>query len=147
MGLGTRNGYLMLPIFGPSNERDVLGFGADTAANPLTYLTAYDFDAGNPLTYFSPYTYYSGALLYNNLTDSGGGDDTLQRDGDGSVFGDPICVDVRAQGAGGGLSGGGRTGRSVTGNVAIGIFHGAEREISGPRQNGVGADPELRGRS
>jgi ABC-type transporter lipoprotein component MlaA/pimeloyl-ACP methyl ester carboxylesterase len=62
--------YLMLPIFGPSNERDVLGFGADTAANPLTYLTAYDFDAGNPLTYFSPYTYYSGALLYNNLTDS-----------------------------------------------------------------------------
>src|SRR5678815_476429 len=62
--------YLMLPIFGPSNERDVLGFGADTAANPLTYLTAYDFDAGNPLTYFSPYTYYSGALLYNNLTDT-----------------------------------------------------------------------------
>ena len=62
--------YLMLPIFGPSNERDLLGFGADTAANPLTYLTAYDFDAGNPLTYFSPYTYYSGALLYNNLTDS-----------------------------------------------------------------------------
>jgi len=62
--------FLMLPIFGPSNERDVLGFGADTAANPLTYLTAYDFDAGNPLTYFSPYTYYSGALLYNNLTDS-----------------------------------------------------------------------------
>ena len=48
--------YLMLPIFGPSNERDVLGFGADTAANPLTY--------------FSPYTYYSGALLYNKLTDS-----------------------------------------------------------------------------
>jgi ABC-type transporter lipoprotein component MlaA/pimeloyl-ACP methyl ester carboxylesterase len=62
--------YLMLPIFGPSNERDVLGFGADTAANPLTYLTAYDFDAGNPLTYFSPYTYYSGAMLYNNLTDT-----------------------------------------------------------------------------
>ena len=62
--------FLMLPIFGPSNERDVLGFGADTAAHPLTYLTAYDFDAGNPLTYFSPYTYYSGALLYNNLTDT-----------------------------------------------------------------------------
>ena len=48
--------YLMLPIFGPSNERDVLGFGADTAAHPLTYLTAYDFDASNPLTYFSPDT-------------------------------------------------------------------------------------------
>jgi ABC-type transporter lipoprotein component MlaA/pimeloyl-ACP methyl ester carboxylesterase len=68
--------YLMLPIFGPSNERDLLGFGADTAANPLTYLTAYDFDISNPLTYFSPYTYYSGALLYNNLTDTV--DDTLR---------------------------------------------------------------------
>jgi ABC-type transporter lipoprotein component MlaA len=44
--------YLMLPIFGPSNERDTLGLAADTAANPLTY------------------TYYSYAAQYNNLTDS-----------------------------------------------------------------------------
>jgi ABC-type transporter lipoprotein component MlaA/pimeloyl-ACP methyl ester carboxylesterase len=62
--------YLMLPIFGPSNERDVVGFAADTAANPLTYVVPYDFDPGNPLTYFSPYTYYHGAVIYNNLSDS-----------------------------------------------------------------------------
>jgi ABC-type transporter lipoprotein component MlaA len=62
--------YLMLPIFGPSNERDVVGFGADTAANPLTYVAPYDFDASNPLTYFSPYTYYHGAVIYNDLSDS-----------------------------------------------------------------------------
>jgi phospholipid-binding lipoprotein MlaA len=29
--------YLMLPIFGPSNERDTVGLAADTAADPLTY--------------------------------------------------------------------------------------------------------------
>jgi ABC-type transporter lipoprotein component MlaA/pimeloyl-ACP methyl ester carboxylesterase len=62
--------YLMLPIFGPSNERDVVGFGADTAANPLTYVVPYDFDPSNPLTYFSPYTYYHGAVIYNDLADS-----------------------------------------------------------------------------
>ena len=62
--------YLMLPIFGPSNERDVVGFGADTVANPLTYVVPYDFDPSNPLTYFSPYTYYHGAVTYNDLADS-----------------------------------------------------------------------------
>jgi len=62
--------YLMLPIFGPSNERDVVGFGADTAANPLTYVAPYDFDASNPLTYFSPYSYYVGAMTYNDFSDS-----------------------------------------------------------------------------
>jgi ABC-type transporter lipoprotein component MlaA len=62
--------YLMLPVFGPSNERDVVGFGADTAANPLTYVVPYDFDPSNPLTYFSPYTYYHGAVIYNDLSDS-----------------------------------------------------------------------------
>jgi phospholipid-binding lipoprotein MlaA len=30
--------YLMLPIFGPSNERDTFGLAVDTAANPLTYV-------------------------------------------------------------------------------------------------------------
>ena len=62
--------YLMLPIFGPSNERDTVGFGMDTAANPLTYLKPYPFIPEEPLTYFSPYAYYSGALVYNNLADS-----------------------------------------------------------------------------
>src|ERR1700757_1709387 len=29
--------YLMLPIYGPSNDRDTVGLAGDTAANPLTY--------------------------------------------------------------------------------------------------------------
>ena len=62
--------YLMLPIFGPSNERDTAGFAVDTAANPLSYLTPSPFNASDPATYFSPYTYYSAATTYNNLTDS-----------------------------------------------------------------------------
>ena len=33
--------YVMLPIFGPSNERDTVGLAADTAANPLTYVAPY----------------------------------------------------------------------------------------------------------
>ena len=62
--------YLMLPIFGPSNDRDALGLGIDTAANPLTYLTPYSFAEDKPLTYFNPYTYVSFGVTYNNLTDT-----------------------------------------------------------------------------
>ncbi len=62
--------YLMLPFFGPSNERDTLGLAADTAANPLTYVAAYPFDPANPLTYFSPYTYLSAGITYNGLSDT-----------------------------------------------------------------------------
>ncbi len=62
--------YLMLPIFGPSNERDTLGLAADTASNPLTYVAPYPFAAANPLTYLSPYTYCSYGILYNNLSDT-----------------------------------------------------------------------------
>ena len=62
--------YLMLPLFGPSNERDTVGLAGDTAVNPLTYVAPYPFDAANPLTYFSPYTYCSYGILYNNLTDT-----------------------------------------------------------------------------
>jgi len=62
--------FLMLPIFGPSNERDALGLAADTAANPLTYITPYPFSSENLLTYVSPYTYVSFGILYNNLSDS-----------------------------------------------------------------------------
>ena len=36
--------FIMLPIYGPSNERDTLGLAADTAANPLLYISPYDFD-------------------------------------------------------------------------------------------------------
>ena len=62
--------YLMLPIFGPSNERDALGLAADTAANPMTYLAPYAFGSGDPLSFFSPYSYYSYAVLFNNITDT-----------------------------------------------------------------------------
>jgi hypothetical protein len=64
--------FIMLPVFGPSNERDTLGLAADTAANPLLYISAYDFDADNPLTYLGPYTYFAYAVKYNDLSDSVG---------------------------------------------------------------------------
>ena len=62
--------FIMLPILGPSNERDTFGFAADTAANPLLYIAPYDFHANNPLTYLGPYTYFNYAVMYNNLADS-----------------------------------------------------------------------------
>jgi len=49
--------YLVLPIFGPSNERDTLGLAADTAANPLTYVAPYPASTPGLFTYVSPYTY------------------------------------------------------------------------------------------
>ena len=62
--------YIMLPILGPSNERDMLGFAADTAANPLLYIAPYEFVANNPLTYLGPYTYFTYAATYNDLSDT-----------------------------------------------------------------------------
>lgn len=62
--------YLMLPILGPSNERDTLGLAADTAANPLTYIAPYPAATPGLLTYVSPYTYLSSGILYNNLSDT-----------------------------------------------------------------------------
>src|SRR4051812_13534389 len=62
--------YLMLPIYGPSNERDTLGLAADTAANPLTYVAPYPNRTPELLTYVSPYTYISYGILYNNLSDT-----------------------------------------------------------------------------
>ncbi|HWY76022.1 MAG TPA: VacJ family lipoprotein [Verrucomicrobiae bacterium] len=62
--------YLMLPVFGPSNDRDAVGLAADTAANPLTYVAPFPFDVANPLTYISPYSYCSAGVLYNNLSDT-----------------------------------------------------------------------------
>jgi len=64
--------FLMLPIYGPSNERDTLGLAADTAANPLLYVAPYKFDANDPLTWLGPYTYLSYAIMYNDLSDSVG---------------------------------------------------------------------------
>ncbi|MFZ1073023.1 MAG: VacJ family lipoprotein [Verrucomicrobiia bacterium] len=62
--------FLMLPVFGPSNERDTVGLAADTAANPLIYIAPYKFVANDPLTYLGPYTYLSYAVMYNDLADS-----------------------------------------------------------------------------
>lgn len=64
------NCYLMLPLFGPSNDRDTLGLAADTAANPLLYIAPYEIEAGNPLTYLGPYTYFTYAVMYNGLADT-----------------------------------------------------------------------------
>ena len=64
--------FIMLPIFGPSNERDTLGLAADTAANPLLYIAPYRFDINKPLTYLGPYSYLNYTIMYNNLADSVG---------------------------------------------------------------------------
>ena len=64
--------YLVLPFLGPSNVRDTVGFAADTAMNPLLYISPYDLDASNPLTYFGPYSYCIYAVTYNDLSDSVG---------------------------------------------------------------------------
>jgi ABC-type transporter lipoprotein component MlaA/pimeloyl-ACP methyl ester carboxylesterase len=64
--------YLMLPVFGPSSDRDTVGLAADMAANPLLYVSPYKFDLNNPLTYLGPYTYFSYAIMYNDLADSVG---------------------------------------------------------------------------
>lgn len=62
--------FLMLPIYGPSNERDVLGLAADTAANPLLYISPYDFKSSDPLTWLGPYTYFNYTVMYNDLSDN-----------------------------------------------------------------------------
>jgi len=62
--------FLMLPFVGPSNDRDTVGYAVDTAANPLIYITPYDFEANNPATYLGPYSYFSYGVMYNDLSDS-----------------------------------------------------------------------------
>ena len=64
--------FLMLPVFGPSNDRDTVGLIADTAANPLIYIAPYKFVAGDPLTWLGPYTYLSYVITYNDLSDTVG---------------------------------------------------------------------------
>jgi ABC-type transporter lipoprotein component MlaA len=64
--------FLMLPILGPSNERDTLGFAADTATNPLLYISPYEFVLNDPLTWLGPYTYFTYAAMYNDMSDTVG---------------------------------------------------------------------------
>jgi ABC-type transporter lipoprotein component MlaA/pimeloyl-ACP methyl ester carboxylesterase len=47
--------FVMIPLLGPSNDRDAVGLMADAAASPLTY--------------FSPYTYIPYFIDYNTLSD------------------------------------------------------------------------------
>ena len=62
--------YIMLPVFGPSNERDTVGLAADTAANPLLYISPYNFVASQPLTWLGPYTYFTYIDMYNQAADT-----------------------------------------------------------------------------
>ena len=62
--------FLMLPVFGPSSDRDALGLAADTAANPLLYISPYKPQAGRPFSYLGPYSYFSYLVSYNRLADS-----------------------------------------------------------------------------
>src|SRR6266446_1896098 len=48
--------YLMLPVFGPSDERDAPGLVGDAAANPMTY--------------FFPYNLISSGVMANNFSDT-----------------------------------------------------------------------------
>jgi ABC-type transporter lipoprotein component MlaA len=64
--------YLILPILGPSNERDALGWAADTASNPLVYVSPYPFDLSEPVTSLAPYTYFNLMVRYNDLSDTVG---------------------------------------------------------------------------
>ena len=66
--------YLMLPLFGPSNERDTLGLATDTAANPLLYVGPLKFSETDPLTYHGAYSYFTYAVKYNDLADTVDGD-------------------------------------------------------------------------
>jgi len=64
--------FIMLPVYGPSNDRDTVGLASDTAANPLLYIAPYKFNLNKPLTYLGPYTYVAYAIMYNNLSDTVG---------------------------------------------------------------------------
>jgi phospholipid-binding lipoprotein MlaA len=64
--------FIMLPIFGPSNDRDTVGLAADIAANPLLYIAPYHFEVNKPLTYLGPYSYFNYIVMYNNLSDTVG---------------------------------------------------------------------------
>jgi ABC-type transporter lipoprotein component MlaA len=64
--------FIMLPFFGPSNDRDTVGLIADTAANPLLYIMPYNFEWSRPFTYLGPYSYFNIFATYNSLSDSVG---------------------------------------------------------------------------
>jgi ABC-type transporter lipoprotein component MlaA/pimeloyl-ACP methyl ester carboxylesterase len=62
--------FLMLPLLGPSNERDTLGWAADTAANPFFYVGPIKFSETDPATYHGAYSYFTYTVAYNDLADN-----------------------------------------------------------------------------
>jgi ABC-type transporter lipoprotein component MlaA/pimeloyl-ACP methyl ester carboxylesterase len=62
--------FLMLPVYGPSNDRDTLGLLCDIAADPLTYFTPAPNIDNFPASYFRQTPYFSYAVTYNNLSDT-----------------------------------------------------------------------------
>ena len=62
--------FIMLPVFGPSSERDTLGLVGDTAANPLVYVSPYTFQHHNVFTYLGVYSYFNIFTTYNGLSDA-----------------------------------------------------------------------------
>ena len=115
--------YLMLPVFGPSNERDTVGLAADTAANPLIYIAPYEFVANDPLTWLGPYTYLNYAVMYNDLADSVDEYVRFSQSEMDPVFRDSICLDIRASEPGGEFPGERKTGPSLAGNPRIRLLH------------------------
>ncbi len=51
--------YVVIPVFGPSNERDSIGLAGDTAVNPAYWLS-------------SPYLYGTYGFAFNNIVDKTG---------------------------------------------------------------------------
>lgn len=64
--------FIMLPFFGPSNERDTLGLATDITANPLIYIDPYKPVKELPPTYQNFYTYFAYGERYNGLSDTVG---------------------------------------------------------------------------
>jgi ABC-type transporter lipoprotein component MlaA len=62
--------FLMLPILGPSDDRDAIGLAADWAANPLLYFSPYSLAVEDPFLYTGPYSYFTFVATYNDLSDT-----------------------------------------------------------------------------
>jgi ABC-type transporter lipoprotein component MlaA len=64
------NFFIMLPVFGPSDDRDTVGLAADEAANPLLYFDPSTLNFEDPLNYEGPYSFFLYGVAYNDLSDS-----------------------------------------------------------------------------
>ena len=132
--------YVMLPFFGQSNERDTLGLAADTASNPLLYISPYKIVADDPLTYLGPYTYFTYAVMYNDLSDS-----VREYVRFSQAESDPYSVlqyawTFATGKPGGGFPGKGRTGPGPPRNHRISFLYLQRSRLPQPRRYPVGFD-------